>query len=111
MNPSVAVDDTSESLKVAELLNYFSEQDEETIKLKAAEKARQEAATKKAAQTKAKSEADALTKQLQKHAANIREGNPAYARNGNVTAKRKRDCGASLQVFSLSLTLTLNSDR
>ena len=107
MNPSVVVDveGPSSLLPVSELFNLLKADDEEARKLKQAEKERLEKAKEKADQTKAKQKADSLTKQLIKHAANIRDGTPAYAKNGKVPPKLKSACGASLQVRSLPLSL------
>ena len=90
---------------VGELINFLKEEDEETLKLKEAEKERLERAKEKADQVKAKATADNLTKRLIKHATHIRDGNPAYAKGGRVYYKAKNACGASLQVRSLPLSL------
>jgi hypothetical protein len=105
MNPSAAIDLTSSDFAVHELVQLMQQEDEETLKLKQAEKERQEKAKEKAEQTKAKSLADSLTRQLIKHAANIRDGAPARFNNGKVTAKYKNACSASLEVRSLPLSL------
>lgn len=111
MNPSVTVDLEGPSnqrtdqllsdFRVSELFNLLKEDDEEASKLKQAEMERVEKAKQRADQVKAKQKAELLTRQLIKHASNIRDGNPmATGSLRKVPAKAKNACNASLQVRS-----------
>jgi hypothetical protein len=112
MNPSASIDLTSSDVDVSQFIDLLEKEDEETLKLKAAEKERQEKAKKAADQVKAKNAADSLTKQLIKHASNIRDGNPTRFASGKVPAKLKNAVSTSLAVRSLPLsppTQTVNN--
>ena len=112
MNPSASVDLTSSDIDVGQFVDLLVKEDEETLKLRVAEKERLEKAKKVSDQTKAKSAAEGLTKQLTKHATAIREGNPARFANGKVPSKLKTAFTTSLGVRSLPLsppTQTVNN--
>ena len=97
MDPSTSVDnDPHSKIECDALIQLLNEQDEETAKLLAEEKERQEKAKDRAKQTSARTSAETLAKQLLKHASNIRGGIAAYTKNGKVTVKAKNACGASL---------------
>ena len=111
MNPSAPMDETSSSIAVGELIANMERQDEELVRLKAEEGERQEKARIKEEARVAKTGAELLTRTLLKHATAIRDGNPANYRPRNVPAKAKNACAASLQVRSLSPSLSPNANR
>ena len=93
-------------VEVSELVKMLESQDEETKKLKADAAALEEKKKLTTEQERARSNADALTKLLYRHAAAIRAGAPSPA-GKPPPAKQKNACNTSLQAFNILPTFLL----
>ena len=100
MNPSSSADDSMPPVSVGELIKLLDGQDEETQRLKEAERITKEKAAKLAQQVKSRTTAETLTKSLLRHAGNIRAAVNHPKGKSAAPAKFRNACGASMQAFS-----------